>query len=107
MRSTPGPGLLADGEHAGQLAGRRHELGDVGREGEERAQRDLVVQGQPSAEGEDGNLAERGNRLEQRLVPRLEPDRAHLRAVERLVERRPPAPARGAPGRTPSPPGRR
>ena len=54
----PGSGLLADGEDAGQLPGRRDELGDVGREGQERAEGDPVVQGQPAAEGQDGHLAD-------------------------------------------------
>ena len=84
MRSTPGPGLLADGQHAGQLAGRRHQLGDVGGEGQERAEGDLVMQGQPAAEGQDGHLAEGRDGLQQRLVARLEPHGAHLRAVQRL-----------------------
>ena len=55
----PGPGLLADRQDAGQLPGGRHELGDVGRERQERAERDLVLQGQPAAEGEDRDLTER------------------------------------------------
>ena len=41
------------------------------------------MQRQPAAEGEDRDLAERRDRLQQRLVARLQPDRAHLRAVER------------------------
>ena len=79
-----GPGLLADGEHAGELAGRRHELDDVGREGQEGAEGDLVVQGQPAAEGQDGDLADRRDGLEERLVAGLQAHGAHLRAVERL-----------------------
>jgi len=43
-----GPGVLRDGEDAGQLTGRMDELPDVAGEGEERAQADPVVQGQPA-----------------------------------------------------------
>ncbi len=80
----PGPRLLADREQPGELAGRRDELPDVGGEGEEGAEADLAAQGQPAAEGEDRHLAERRDRLQQRLVARGQPDRPHLRAVEVL-----------------------
>ena len=73
-----GPGLLADGEDAGELAGRRHQLGDVGREGEERAEGDLVVEGQPAAQREDRHLREQRDRLEERLIPRLQAHGPHL-----------------------------
>jgi hypothetical protein len=59
----PGPGLLGNGEYTGELPGRRDELGDIGGEREERAQRDLVVQRHPTTEGQDGDLTDRGNRL--------------------------------------------
>ena len=80
----PGPGLLADGEDAGQLAGRRHQLDDVGGEGQEGAQGDLVLQGEPTAEGEDGHLPDGRDGLEQRLVARLQAHGAHLGAVDHL-----------------------
>ncbi len=59
----PGPGLLAHGQDAGELPGRGDELGNVGREGEERPDRHLVPEGQPPAEGEDRHLGQRRDRL--------------------------------------------
>jgi hypothetical protein len=64
--------------------GRSDQLRHVRGEGQERAERDLVTQREPSAEGQDRDLRDRGYRLEQRLVSRLQPDGAHLRAVEDL-----------------------
>ncbi len=78
----PRPGLLPDGEQPGQLAGGRQQLAEVGREGQERPERDVVVQREPPTEGEDGHLAERRDRLQQRLIARLQPHRPHLRGVE-------------------------
>ena len=76
--------LLPDGKDAGQLTRRGDQLHDVGGEGQEGAQRDLVVQGQPTPEGQDGHLPDGRDRLEHRLVARLEPHRPHLRAVQDL-----------------------
>ena len=80
----PGPCLLADGEDAGELAGRRDQLDDVGGEGQERAQGDFVVQGEPAAEGQDGHLPDGRDGLEERLVTGLQADGAHLGAVDHL-----------------------
>jgi len=80
----PGASLLADGQDAGELPRRGHELGDVRREGEEGAQADPPVQCQPAAQGEHRNLSEHRDRLQQRLEARLQAHRAHPRAVELL-----------------------
>ena len=77
-----GPGLLGDGQDAGQPLGGRDELGDVGGEGQERAQRDLMVQGHPAAEGQHGDLPEDRDGLQNWLVAGLQAHRAHLRAVD-------------------------
>ena len=68
----------------GELAGGGDELGDVRRERQEGAERDVALHHQPAAEREHGDLGERRDRLEQRLVARLEPGRAHPAAVEPL-----------------------
>ena len=60
----PRASLLADGEHACQLPGRRHELGHVGREREERPEGDRVPERKPAAEGENRHLREQRYRLE-------------------------------------------
>ena len=60
------------------------QLDDVGGEGQEGAERDLVVQGQPAAEGQDGHLADGRDGLEQRLVARLQAHGPHLGAVDDL-----------------------
>jgi hypothetical protein len=60
-------------EDASELAGGRYE---------ERADGQLVIQGEPSAEREDGDLAERGHRLEHRLEARLDAHRTQLRPVQ-------------------------
>jgi hypothetical protein len=78
------PGLLGDGHQAGEALRRCDQLGDVGREGEEGAQADPVVQHHPSAEGQDGGLAEARDRLEHGLEAGLEPYRPHLGAVQAL-----------------------
>ena len=76
--------LLTDRQDAGQLAGGSDELSDVRRERQEGADRDLVVQRHPAAEGQDRDLGEDRDRLEQRLVTRLQPGGAHPHAVQRL-----------------------
>ena len=45
---------------------------------------DLVVQGQPAAEGQDGHLADGRDGLEERLVAGLEAHGPHLGAVDDL-----------------------
>ena len=78
-----GPGLLGDHEHARHLAGRRHELGQVGEEGDQRPDRDPCRRStsQP-AERQDRDLAELGHRLERRGPPRPQTPVAHPRPVE-------------------------
>ena len=76
--------LLRDGDDVGQALGGGDELRHVGREGEKRAQADLVAHRHPAAEGKDRDLPEGGHRLQHRLEAGLEPDLAHLRAIEDL-----------------------
>ncbi len=71
-----GAGLLADGEDHGEHPDRADELGQVGGEGDERAERDLAPGGQPAAEREHGDLAERGHGLEGGRVAGVQPDGA-------------------------------
>ena len=71
-----GAGLLADGEDHGEHPDRADELGEVGGEGDERAQGDLAPGGQPAAEGQHGDLAERGHGLEGGGVAGVQPDGA-------------------------------
>ena len=52
------PSLLADRQDPGELSGRRQELGDVSRERKEGAERDVVMEREPSAKSEDRNLRE-------------------------------------------------
>ena len=61
-----GLGLLPDGEQPGDDAHGRDELGEVGREGQERADRELVVHDEHTAEREHADLAERRNSLQRR-----------------------------------------
>ncbi len=68
-----GAGLLADGEHGGQHPDRAGELGEVGGEGDEGAQRDLALGRHPAAEREHRDLAERRDRLQGRVVAGVEP----------------------------------
>ena len=63
-----GTSLLADGQDTGKLTGRRHQLGGVRRERQEGAERDVVMEGQPAAEGQDGHLGEQRDRLEKWLI---------------------------------------
>ena len=77
-----GPGELADGEDGGQLPDRRRDQQHVGAEREERARGDAVVEGEPTAEREHRDLAERGDRLHRRLeagldVHEADPRREH------------------------------
>ena len=51
------------------------ELGEIGGEGEERADRDPVVEREPAAEREHRDLAERRDRLQEWLVTRLQAHR--------------------------------
>ena len=51
-----GPGLLPDGEQAGQHPHRRHQLHQVGGEGQEGAEGELAVERQPAAEGQHRHL---------------------------------------------------
>ena len=78
----PGPRLLADGEHTGELSGWCHELGDVRRERQKGAEAQAVMQRQPASEGQHGDLTEQGDGLQQRLVASLQADRPHLCAVQ-------------------------
>ena len=84
IRSTPSAGLLPDREDPRQLARRRHQLADISRKGEERPEGDVAPEGQPAPEEQDAHLANGRDRLQQRLVARLEPNGPHLGAVERL-----------------------
>jgi hypothetical protein len=77
----PCPRLLADGQDPRQLARGCHELGQICRERQERPQGDLVVQREPPAERKDGHLSEQRDRLEERLVARLQAHGSHLRPV--------------------------
>lgn len=69
-----GPGLLCDGQYDGEHPDRADELGEVGGEGDEGAQRDVAAYGEPAAEGEHRHLAEGGDGLEGRGVPGVQPD---------------------------------
>ena len=71
-----GPGLLADGQHHGEHPDRADELGEVGGEGDEGAEGDLPAGGQPAAERQHRDLAERGDGLEGRGVAGVQPDGA-------------------------------
>jgi hypothetical protein len=79
-----GASLLGHEEQAGQHAGRRAEEQQVGREGEEGPEGDLVVQGQVTAEGEHGHLGELRDGGEERLIARLQAYGAKVGAVEAL-----------------------
>ena len=79
-----GARLLGDRQHAREDPRRGGELRDVGREGEEGAELDLVVQLHPATEREDRDLPEARDHAQQGLVARLQAHRAHARAVEPL-----------------------
>ncbi len=69
-----GAGLLGDGEDHGEHADGADELREVGGEGDEGAERDLSLGGHPAAEGQHGDLGERGHGLEGGGVAGVEPD---------------------------------
>ncbi len=69
-----GPRLLAHGEDDGEHPHRADELGQVGGERHERAERDPALGRHPAAQRQHGDLAERGNGLEDGRVPGREPD---------------------------------
>ena len=81
VEQTLGAGarLLTDGDQRGEHPDWRHELHHVGGEGQERAQREMAVHRQPSAEAEHRDLREHRNRLEHRCVPGLQLDEASAR----------------------------
>ncbi len=72
-----GPGLLPDGEDHGEHADGSDELGEVGGEGHEGAEGDLPLGGHPAAEGQHGDLRERGHGLQGGGVAGVEPDGPH------------------------------
>jgi hypothetical protein len=72
-----GLGFLAEGDQVGEHPHRPHQLGQVGGEGQERAQRDRAADGQPAAEREHPDLAERRDRGERRAVAGHQPHGAH------------------------------
>ena len=76
-RSAPARGLLALRDQARHHAYRRSELDEVRGEREERAEAQVAVDRHPTAEADDGSLRERRDRLERRLVARLESHDAH------------------------------
>ena len=84
IRSRPARACCPIVSIPGELTRRCDQLRDVGREREEGAERDLMAQGQPPAQREDRHLRESRNRLEQRLISRLQAHRSHLRSVEHL-----------------------
>ena len=73
-----GPGLLGGGEDASEHPGRGDQLGEIGGKGEERADRDPVIEREPAAEREHRDLTERRDGLQQRLVTRLQPHRPQV-----------------------------
>ena len=79
-----GASLLPDGQHTGELPGRGHELADVGREGQERADGDRTVQGEQPAHDQDRDLGELRDGFEQGLETCLQSDRAQPRSEQSL-----------------------
>ncbi len=77
-----GPRLLAGGHQRSQRADRADQLKQVRGERHERAQGDGALDGQPPAQREHPDLAERGNGLQGRVVPGHEPHGTHPRGVE-------------------------
>lgn len=71
-----GAGLLPDGEHHGEHPDRPDELGEIGGERHERTEGDLAAGGEPAAERQHRDLAERGDGLESGGVPGVQPDGA-------------------------------
>ncbi len=79
-----GPGELTDGQDGRELADRRRDEQHVRREGEERSERDLVVQGEPAAERQHRDLTERGDRLHRGLQASLDVHQPHARREHQL-----------------------
>ena len=77
-----GPRFLAGGHQRGQGADRADQLKQVGGERHERAQGDGALDGQPAAQREHPDLAERGHGLQGRVVPGHQAHRAHPGGVE-------------------------
>ena len=69
-----GPRLLPERHHVGEHAHRARHLGQVGGERQERAERDRAVQGQPAAERQHADHAQRGDGGQRRVVPGGDPD---------------------------------
>ena len=84
IRSAAARVCWDDRDDVGHHPHRCEELREVGGEGQVRAEGDLVVDHEVAAEGEHADLAEGGDRREQRRVLRLDPDVAHARPVEVL-----------------------
>ena len=66
IRSAPARACWPMANSAGEHPHRRDELHEVGGEGQERAERDVAVDGQPAAEGQHRHLGERRDRLQRR-----------------------------------------
>ena len=69
-----GPRLLPDGDHHRERAYRAGHQGQVGREREERAQRDRALNGQPAAQREHADHAKRRDGGQRGVVPGRQPD---------------------------------
>ncbi len=79
-----GAGELTDGQDGRELTHRRRDEEHVGREGEERSERDLVVQREPATERQHRDLTERGDRLHRRLQAGLDVHEPHARREHQL-----------------------
>ncbi len=77
-----GPRLLAQGDQGGQRPDRPDHRHQVGRERQERAERDRAPQGQPAAQRQHPDLAERGDRLQRGVVPGHQAHGPHPGAVQ-------------------------
>ena len=77
-----GPRLLADRDQAGQRADGPHQLPDVQREGEEDAELDRAVEGQPAAQRENPDLAEQRHGLQRGVVAGHQPHGADPGGVQ-------------------------
>ncbi len=80
-----GPRFLAGGHQRGQRADRADQLDQVGGERDERAQGDRAPDGQPAAQREHADLAERGDGLQGRVVPGHQPYGADPGGVEQAA----------------------
>ncbi len=96
-----GPRLLPDGDHHREHAHRAAHQSQVGREREEGAQRDRAVNGQPAAQREHADHAQRRNGGQRGIVPGRQPDHPQPGREQVLARRLPAAPAPAPPGRTP------